>query len=177
MSIQLFGQNVYKPEHLQFTDGLPSDAVFMTVKKDGFLYVATQRGLSLYDGYTFVNSTELPNSILNITQKDDKIYGEESGTGLFEIQDIYSKKNVIAKVVFTDASADNDHFSNIYKDDSGNIWCSDFHFLKFYNPKKRQHKVFRITSDNKQLDIKISYIETRNAVVAATTKGLFVKNW
>ncbi len=173
-SIQLFGQNIYKPEYLQFTDGLPSDAVFMTVKKDGFLYVATQRGLSLYDGYTFVNSKELPNSILNITQKDNKIYGEEAGTGLFEIKDIYSKKNVIAKVVFTDASADNDHYSNIYKDDSGNIWCSDFHFLKFYNPKKNQHKVFRITNDNKQLDIQISYIETKNALIAATTKGLFV---
>jgi hypothetical protein len=49
-------QVVYKKENLKFTNGLPSDIVLCTTKKDGKLYVATQRGLCQYDGYRFIKS-------------------------------------------------------------------------------------------------------------------------
>lgn len=173
-SVSSFGQRTYKSEILQFTEGLPSDAVLMTLKKDGSMYVATQRGLSLYDGYVFVNSTDLINFIPYLMVKDDKIYGEELGTGLFEINDIYDKKRIIAAVNYHDTLQDNDHYKNIYKDDLGNIWCTDFHFVKYFNPEKNTNKEFRIEEENKTLDIHISYAETSDELILASSKGLFV---
>ena len=173
-SVYSFGQKTYKPELLQFTDGLPSEAVLMTLKKDGFLYVATQRGLCMYDGYVFINSPELSNAVHTFIEKDGKIYGEEIGVGLFEINNVYDKKRIISAVNYTDTIQDNDHFKNIYKDGLGNIWCSDFHFVKYFNPQKNTTKEYRIENDNKQLNFDISYLETPEELIIAGSPGVFI---
>lgn len=54
-SSDVMAQKEYKSTLLNFNSGLPSDYVNTTVKKNSKLYVATQRGLCLYDGYRFEN--------------------------------------------------------------------------------------------------------------------------
>ena len=44
--VQSFAQSNYKVQSYKYTDGLPSDNILSIDKKDGFLYVGTQRGLS-----------------------------------------------------------------------------------------------------------------------------------
>lgn len=166
-------QDFYKQEHLSFKDGLPSDVVNSTAKKDGFLYVATQRGLSLYDGYRFINSPEIKSLVSNIFVTSEEIYGEEIGSGLFEIKNIYDDKKMVASVDYSDGNPDNDHYQNIYRDHNGNIWCTDFHFIKFYNFKNKLHRTFKISDQNKQLDLVVTYLEIENELLMATSKGLF----
>ncbi len=174
-STSLFAQSsAYKVAHYQSTDGLPSDVILMTFKKDGFLYLATQKGLSMYDGYIFVHSSNIPNTILSIAEKDGKIYGEEAGVGLFETNDIYSPKKIVSSVNYYDDTPDNDHYKNIYKDNQGNIWCTDYHFLKYINPAEKKQKSFRIALSNTQIGIKANYFETETELLIAGTLGLFV---
>lgn len=173
-SVCLFGQKHYNPELFQFSDGLPSDAILMTLKKDGFLYIATQRGLCLYDGYVFISSPDVQNTIFNLTQKDGELYGEELGTGIFKVDDIYSTKKTVAPVNYMDTLQDNDHYQNVYKDSIGNIWSSDFHFIKFTNPQNNNNTEFRVEENNKALNLLISYFETPEEVILASSKGLYV---
>lgn len=174
LSVQVIGQINYTVEYLQFTDGLPSETVFRTLKKDGFLYVATQRGLSLYDGYVFINSKDITSSVFSLYLKDDKIYGEELGAGIFEINNIYDTKNMVTVVDYFDTSISNNHYQNVYKDDLGNVWSSDHHYLKYHNPLTNHQNSFRIVDHNILLDIIISYLETPEKLIMPTTKGLFV---
>lgn len=169
-----YGQSTYESELIQFTDGLPSDVVFMTTKKDGFLYVATQRGLCIYDGYIFVNSPDLAGTVLFVIEKNNKVYGEELGSGLFEIANVYDPKRMIASVNYWDTIQNNDHYHNVYTDDHGNVWSSDFHFAKYFNPVTNTTKEFRILDDSKELEIEITYLETSEELIVITSKGLFV---
>src|SRR4051812_4739790 len=83
-------QNVYHADSIRFAAGLPSDVVLATLKKDGFLYIATQRGLCLYDGYLFVDAKDVKNVVGSLFSDNRHIYFEEAGVGLCEKEDIYS---------------------------------------------------------------------------------------
>ena len=58
-----FAQSLYRAETIKFNQGLPSDFVYSTIKKEGYLYIATQRGLCQYDGYQFIKNSEINSEI------------------------------------------------------------------------------------------------------------------
>lgn len=171
----VFSQLSYKEEKIIFSDNVVSDAVFGTFKKDGFLYVATQKGLYLYDGYIFVSDKNVTNGIHHFYTDDNTIFLEENGTGLVSVKDIYSEKRILKSVVYTDSNQDNDHFENIYKDAYGNIWCSDFHNIKYLSPEN-QIRTFVINKDNKHLNLDVNYFPVKEGLLITSDFGIFLWN-
>ncbi len=170
-----FSQFSYKEEKVIFSENVVSDAVFGTFKKDGFLYVATQKGLYLYDGYVFVSSKKVTDAIHHFYTDGKTIYLEENGIGLVSVKDIYSEKKILKNVIYTDSNQDNDHFENIYKDEYGNIWCSDFHHIKYLN-QKNQIRDFTITGSNKHLNLDVNYFPVKDGLLMTSDFGIFLWN-
>jgi ligand-binding sensor domain-containing protein/two-component sensor histidine kinase len=166
-------QNAYHADSIRFASGLPSDVVLATLKKDGFLYVATQRGLCLYDGYLFVDAKDVKNVVGSIFSDRRHIYFEEAGVGLCEKDNIYSPKKVIQVVRFDDNNPDNDHFQNIYKDRYGNIWAADFHNIKYFSSATGKWRSFLIAPDNQSLNLAADYIPCKNGLIITTSAGIF----
>lgn len=170
-----FSQYSYKEEKIIFSENVVSDVVFGTFRKDGFLYVATQKGLYLYDGYIFVGSKSVTGGIHHFYTDGKTAYVEENGTGLVSVQDIYSEKKILKSVVYTDNNQDNDHFENIYKDNDGNIWCSDFHNIKYLDQKNRMVS-FAINKDNKNLNLDVNYFPVKDGLLITSYFGIFLWN-
>lgn len=166
-------QNIYHADYIRFSSGLPSDVVLATLKKDGFLYVATQRGLCLYDGYLFVDANDVKNVVGSIFSDSKHIYFEEAGVGLCEKDNIYSPKKVIQPVRFDDSNPDNDHFQNIYKDKYNNIWATDFHQVKYFSSIARKWRSFLIAPDNQSLNLAADYFPYKNGLIISTSAGIF----
>src|SRR5690606_22910129 len=167
-----FSQYSYKEDKVIFSENVVSDVVFGTFRKDGFLYIATQKGLYLYDGYIFVKDKNVTNGVHHFYTDGKTIYLEERGVGLVSVQNIYSEKKILEKVVYTDSDQNNDHYENIYKDPFGNIWCSDFHQIKFLNPEN-QIKSFVINRENKHLNINIDYFPAKDGLIIMSDFGIF----
>lgn len=171
----VFAQNLYMSSSIQFADGLPSDVVLFTIKKDSFLYISTQRGLCLYDGYIFEESKDINSRISSIFTDGKMIYFDEEGSGLSLIKNIRSKKEIIQQVSYTDSDPDNDHCLNIYKDYLGNIWSTDFHHLKYINTKTKKKKQFNINQENYNLYYDVNYfIKPNNNLIVTTPFGIFI---
>ena len=170
-----YAQYSYKEEQVVFSENVLSDVVFGTFRKDGFLYVATQRGLYLYDGYIFVKAKNIINGVHHFYSDGNKMYLEEGNVGLISLQDIYAEKKILKKVVYTDSDQNNDHYENIYKDSFGNIWCSDFHQIKFLNPQNNITS-FVINKDNKHLNLDIHYLPIKNGLLITSDFGIFLWN-
>ncbi|KAA5533537.1 hypothetical protein F0919_13430 [Taibaiella lutea] len=166
-------QNVYHADSIRFASGLPSDVVSATLRKDGFLYVATQRGLCLYDGYLFVAANDVKNAVSSIFSDGRHIYFEEAGVGLCEKDNIYSPKKIIQAVRFEDNNPDNDHFQNIYKDRYGNIWATDFHQVKYLSAATGKWRSFLLAPDNQSLNLAADYIPYKNGLIITTSTGTF----
>lgn len=170
-----FSQHSYKAEKIIFPENVVSDVVFGTFKKDGFLYVATQKGLYLYDGYIFVNSKSVTHGIHYFYTDGNTVYLEESGIGLVSVRDIYSEKKILKNVVYTDSIPDNDYYKNIYKDDYGNIWTSDFHNIKYLSPQNRI-QTFVISTDKKHQSFDINYFPVKDGLLITSDFGIFIWN-
>src|SRR5690349_9277284 len=72
-----------KDEIIRFSEGLPSDFVKELALNDkGYLILATRRGLSLYDGYRFLDHTDASANISSLAIKDNAIYYHDVYNGL-----------------------------------------------------------------------------------------------
>lgn len=171
----VLSQYSYKEEKVFFSENVVSDVAFGTFKKDGFLYVATQKGLYLYDGYIFVKDKNIGNGVQHFYTDSKTIFLEETGVGMVSIKNVYSEKKILQKVVYTDSDEDNDHFTNIYKDPFGNIWCSDFHNVKFLN-SQNQLTSFPINKDNKHLGLEVKYFPIKDGLLIISHFGIFLWN-
>ena len=171
-----FSQKTYRQENIGFKDGLPSDFVISTTKIDSKLYIATQRGLCLYDGYQFVKTKYITTQTTFLHQKQDALYFYFHGKGIGSIKSIFDKPKRIANVNYGDYNTNNDHYDNIYVDNEKRIWCSDQNNVKYFieNSKINQH--FTIDSDNKDVRFNASFLEpkSKNSIWIATHKGLFI---
>jgi ligand-binding sensor domain-containing protein len=168
-------QVVYKKENLKFTNGLPSDIVLCTTKKDGKLYVATQRGLCQYDGYRFIKSPKTFGLTNSLFAKKDNVYFYSSGIGLCSIRTVFDNPQVISRVNYNDSIPNNDHYDNLYVDRFKRIWCSDQNSIKYF--KDSEKRSFKTGNHNKEITQNISFLEPNlSELWIATAKGVLVYN-
>ncbi|MBA3901161.1 MAG: hypothetical protein H0X62_13310, partial [Bacteroidetes bacterium] len=111
LSILLFqglsGQNEYREQVFRYSDGLASDVIHSThVNSSGHLYIATQRGISLYDGYRFVNHTTSKARVTTFNYHEENFYYHDL-TGLNTIKTIFSEPELLLPNNFMDADPNN----------------------------------------------------------------------
>ncbi len=171
-----FSQKTYRQENIRFKDGLPSDFVSCAIKIDGKLYIATQRGLCLYDGYQFVKTKYITTQTTFLHQKQVGLYFYFQGKGIGTIKTIFDKPKRIANVNYGDYITNNDHYENIYVDNEKRIWCSDQNNVKYFIEDSKINQHFTIDSNNKDVRFNASFLEPKhkNSIWIATHKGLFV---
>lgn len=158
------GQN-YTPILFGAKEGLNSALVYKTVNlPSGELYIATQRGISLFDGYRFIKNENLQSPTLALFASDDDLYFFDSNSLQFT-KSIHSKPTVLIETIKTDDNPNNDHFENILVDSKQRVWSTDFEQLKFVDPETNQIKSYKIFPQNKNLHIHLSILEIRKGEI------------
>ena len=173
----VLAQKEFKTNLLNFNSGLPSDFVQNIIKKDNKLYVATQRGLSFYDGYRFQNHKTIKTNVYNLFVKNEILYFHDSQKGLCLVDNFSNNAKVIAPNNYNDSIPNNDHYDNIFVDSKNRIWCSDINFIKYFEIKTNKKQSYKFDKTNTENRKPISTIEFKNATIwFATYKGLLVLN-
>lgn len=104
----IFGSiSAQEPIHFSTKDGLPSNNVYDVLEdKDGFIWFATNRGLSKFDGKTFTNFTikdGLPNNDIWLLENDHKnrlwYFSKSKYQGYVQNDSIYKFKTEDDKVI------------------------------------------------------------------------------
>ncbi|OYU82341.1 MAG: hypothetical protein CFE23_01080 [Flavobacterium sp. BFFFF1] len=173
--IQAFGvaQVTYKAEHLKFSNGLPSDIVLYSTKKQGKLYIATQRGLCLYDGYRFIKSAQISSVTNALCVRKNTLYFYAAGKGLCSINTIFDKPQILSKVNYNDATPNNDHYDNIYVDHKNRVWCSDYSTIKYFTDFESHS--YPIRNEDKDITLNVTFLESATGdLIIATEKGVFI---
>lgn len=171
----LFAQINLKENTLNFNSGLSSDNVSNTVKKENYLFVATHNGLSMYDGYRFINHTTITSKITNLKVKNNKIYFYDVIKGLCSLDKFHQKATIIAANKYTDSTPNNDHYENIFVDSQNRVWCSDASYIKYFRGNEKS--LFGFDIKNTNIEKPITILEIKNSKIwFATYKGLYVWN-
>jgi len=160
------------PGFTQFNDnnGLPSNTVYDINQDDnGFIWIATDYGLSRFDGLSFKNFTiadGLPdNEILRLFKDSKKriwLTGFNGKLGYIENEKFFNRNNQF----FLQGLSFNNFVSEIFEDSKNNIW-----FLESINNIKKLNPQNQITSYNlENLDLlntskKLQLIETINGEI------------
>ena len=171
----IMAQKEFKSSLLNFNSGLPSDFVNTITKKDNKLYVATQRGLSFYDGYRFQNHKTIKTNIYNLHVANNTIYYYDSQKGLCFVNKFHENAKIIAPNNYNDSSPNNDHYDNIFVDSKNRIWCSNVNYIKYFEPKSNKKHTFIFDKTNTENRKPITTLEFKNNEIwFATYKGLYV---
>lgn len=168
------GQTVYREYNYGIKEGLNSENIHKTIlAPSGELYISTQRGISLYDGYRFIAQPDLKTNVLGFYFKENKFYFCES-KGLSSIENIYSTPQILVPSIPTDSNPNNEHYENTFIDSNNRIWCTDFEHIKYYDLNSKKLKSFLHDKGNKNLNLNIDFIEIdKNTIWAATPNGLW----
>lgn len=170
----LFSQNKYLTETINSTNGLSSDYVSGIEKKDGNLYLATRKGICLFDGYTFIINQQTKGAVASIVKYQNDLYFYKENSGVFTIDNILDSPRFYLKPKFTDSIPSNDHFNNLFLDKKENIWSSDYNNIKYYNHLSKKTKIFSVEKNNLNQLRKVSYIELpKNTLWIFTEKGVY----
>lgn len=169
------GQTFYKEYKYGVKEGLNSENIYKAiVANTGELYISTQRGISLYDGYRFVQHPSLKTNVLSFNFKNGKFYFCDVN-GLNFISSIYSPPTTLVKSVPTDSNPNNEHYENLFIDSKGRVWSTDFEHIKYYDPITKKVQLFVYDRGNKNLNINIDFIEAITGEIWVSTKnGLWV---
>lgn len=169
------GQISYKQETINSNDGLPSDFVTHTAKKDGYIYVGTQRGLCLYDGYRCVKSKTVTSPTNSLEVNKNHLYFYSNAMGLCSISTIFDNPKIISGVHFSDSIPNNDHYDNVFTDRESRVWSTDRNNLKYFVPGSDLKGIYRIDPANPQQDLYASFVEPNASELwVFTRKGLLV---
>ncbi|GAB3889544.1 sensor histidine kinase [Spirosoma agri] len=129
-------------QKLSTKDGLLSNFVSgVATDAEGYLWVATRRGLCRYDGYTFrkipENESGYVRSISRLPDNALAVYW--NNIGLCLVDPTRQSVTTIDSVQFNDADPVNDHFDNLFTDSRGNLWSSSYGLVRRYeiSTKKR----------------------------------------
>lgn len=176
-AVHSHAQFSYKEYAYGIKEGLNSENIYKTIiAPSGELYISTQRGISLFDGYHFTQHSSLKTSITGFNFYKGNFYFCDS-KGLGAIKNIYTNPTTIVKSIQTDSDPNNDHFENIFADSSGRIWSTDFEHIKYHDSKTNKIKSFIYDAGNKDLNLNIDFIEIeKNKIWVATKKGLWTWN-
>ncbi len=169
-------QSHLKDEVIRFDEGLPSDFVRqLSLSKNGYLYLATRRGLSQYDGYRFLEHPAALTNITSLLVKGDAIYYHDVYNGLCLLKNFYDKPEVIAANKYHDTDPNNDHFENIFVDSEGRVWCSDFNNIKYFNANDTIGKVFFVDKNPDKSKRYLTFLEIQKGEIwVFTNHGSYV---
>lgn len=169
-------QHVYTEKVFKIKDGLPSNTINkLYLNQSHQLYIGSQRGLVLYDGYHFLPLDSFSRYIESIAHYQNQYYLYEVGKGLLSFPDADpGDKKIIAAPAFEDDNPNNEHFDNLISDSKGRLWCNDFNTIKFFEPDKKVYKQFTIAPQNKTLLPAFSIIESDDSTYIFTSVGNFV---
>ena len=174
VSAIVYPQRFLPPEILNSSSGLSSEYIINSVSSpSGFLYLATKRGISKYDGYRFGTLTSAKAIWSELYLNNEFIYYHDN-EGLIQLDCTNDTKSLLINNDFNDQDPNNDHFNNIFVDSKGRIWGSDFNYVKYFSPLDKRLKTFLIDAENKSLD-PYSIIEPiKNEVWISSKNGLWI---
>ncbi len=137
-------------EKITTKNGLSSNNVLgITKDPQGYLWLATNLGISRYDGYQFQSFGNLssPNGIA-ISTNGILWFSNEKGLYSLDTKSLSLSLKIANKV--NDNIPDNDHYNSIFVDSKGLVWSTDFHHIKSYNPQKNLLTYYKILNENQQ---------------------------
>jgi ligand-binding sensor domain-containing protein/anti-sigma regulatory factor (Ser/Thr protein kinase) len=169
------GQDHYRKQILNYMDGLPSDYIYAALPdSSGYLYIASQRGISIYDGYRFVNHPSLQGGASDLYLDHHTFYFYDE-SGLNRLKRFQAAPQLLKANIFTDSDPNNDAYKNIFPDSKGRIWSTDFNYVKYYQPESGKTSSFLIAPDNKELEINVDMLEvTEGEIWVPARSGLWV---
>lgn len=164
----------YTPTHYGLKEGLNTQNIYRSANlENGQLLLITNRGLTLFDGYRFINNDSVRFTSPTLFLKNDKIYTSNM-KGLMEIDVFQSLPKVLIPTIQTDSDPNNDHFENIFIDQQKNIWSTDFENVKYFNPLTKKIKSFRISPGNKSIFPHISILQiSKNEICVFSPLGIW----
>lgn len=171
-------QPLFKTQTIRLSDGLPSENIYH-ISEDiaGNLYLATNRGVILYDGYRFVPLSDVTSSVRSLTWANGRFFGFSEQKGIITFKNIFDKPHVIQATNFYDANPNNDTYNQLYADKNNQLWSSDFNNIKFFDLSRQDSGSFTIDSSNKETHEEIVFCQPNtNEVWAITYKGIFIYN-
>jgi signal transduction histidine kinase/ligand-binding sensor domain-containing protein/DNA-binding response OmpR family regulator len=133
-------------QHLSTRQGLSQANVWDILQDQyGFIWVATEDGLNLYDGYTFTvyrnnpaDSTSISNSnirCLSLDPAGNLWVGTRYGLNLYN-----HNTNTFTKFLHDESDAtslSNNNITSIWVDRHENVWIGTTHGLNIYDPRKK----------------------------------------
>lgn len=137
-------------ERITTKNGLSSNNVLgITKDPQGYLWLATNLGISRYDGYQFQSFGNLssPNGIA-ISSDGILWFSNEKGLYSLDTKSLVLSLKIANKL--NDNIPDNDHYNSIFVDSKGLVWSTDFHHIKSYNPQKNLLTYYKILNENQQ---------------------------
>lgn len=170
-----YGQDHYRKQTLNYMDGLPSDYVNAAIPdSSGYLYIASQRGISIYDGYRFVNHPSVQSGVTDLFLDHNAFYFYDD-RGLNRLQGFSKAPRLLTANIFTDTDPNNDAYRNIFVDRKGRIWSTDFNYVKYYLPQTGKISSFLIGPDNKDAEINTDILQIADGTIWVPARsGLWV---
>ncbi|WP_238808707.1 sensor histidine kinase [Emticicia aquatica] len=145
----IYAQNLVF-EKISTKNGLSSNNV-LSISKDsqGYLWLATNLGISRYDGYQFqqFGSLSTPKG-LTISKKGKLWFSNEKGLWSLNTKSLLLELKIANQL--TDDNPDNDHYNEIFVDEKERVWSTDFHHIKCYDAKQNRLTYFQILKKNQQ---------------------------
>lgn len=172
-----YAQCDYTAYYYGIKEGLNSENIYKTIiSPSGRLYLATQRGITMYDGYRFIANPKIHTNTLSVANLDNELVFFDT-KGLGSADHINSNPVILVANINTDSNPNNDHFENLFVDRKKRIWGTDFENVKYYDPETKKVSSFLFYPDNKNLITDISILEaTQNEIWVAAPNGLWVWN-
>ncbi|MDX2070970.1 MAG: two-component regulator propeller domain-containing protein [Haliscomenobacter sp.] len=186
-------QNPVELAHRFYTtaEGLPVNVIEKVIQdKRGFIWLATENGISKYDGFEFTNyyhtpfsNTKGPSSV-NITtacfDKQGIMWIGTFGEGLNRF-DPYKEEFEYFRALNKSNSLSNNFLSDIEVDHQGNIWIGTEYGLNEYNPRSKQFKTYFLSTKHgdPKLEGKItslSFDHKKRLWIGTHTGGVYLMN-
>lgn len=184
-------QSNIKFDRINYKDGLSqSDVTCILQDYKGLIWMGTQDGLNLYNGFEFtvfshdlLDSTSISNSFIHVLYEDSDSnlwIGTENGLNLFNR---YSQTFSTFLVDKTPANAEKKNVWGITEDKNKNIWVTtDNHLYKLTKSPSHQKYIpqlinLSLSTKTSRLNLKkLLFINNNELIVASETNGLFLYN-
>jgi len=181
-------QSDFSFRNISVKDGLSESTVKVIVEDhNGFIYIGTENGLDIYDGYNFknyhMNSFEdnslLGNKVSCIFEDSNNMIwiGTELGISVFNPLERSFRRPINPDDLNEEILADPE---TIIDDSKGNIWIKLSNSSKIYKHNIENRKTHSLSSLNPSIsnyeDIKILFKDSSDVIWIGTNKGLHYIN-
>jgi len=185
---RLFGQKDFYFEHISTEQGLPHPSVYGFIQdKQGFIWMATQNGITRYDGYHFVvythnplDSTSLPDTWAKaiLQDKEGVIWvGTANGLARQRTEEGQTEKFITYRNHPQDPhSLVNNNIWSLYEDHEGNIWVGTDNGMSCMTVKNKTTGKFinYVNNEDDPLSIPKKGI---NTICQDAEKNIWIGSW